>query len=196
MKIQEFIRNKPVLMLSLLALMTIVAMPSAAQYGPGPGTACCLAPSTLAASAEETTSLTLMREEEKLARDVYQYLYGVWKLRIFDNIARSEARHFEAIGTLLVRYGIPDPAQNNAAGAYTNPNFKTLYDKLTGQGANSLKDALEVGVLIEKADISDLESALKATDKADIKTVYTNLLAGSLNHLDAFETNLEILASR
>jgi hypothetical protein len=57
----------------------------------------------------------------------------------------------------------------------------------------SLRDAIEVGVLIEKHDIGDLETALARTDKSDIKAVYANLLAGSLNHLESFENLLEIM---
>ena len=51
-----------------------------------------------------------------------------------------------------------------------------------------------MGVLIEKKDIGDLESALKATAKLDIKRVYTNLLNASFNHLEAFETACELTA--
>ena len=56
-----------------------------------------------------------------------------------------------------------------------------------------MKDALEVGVLVEKADIEDLESALKTVTNAEVKRVFTSLLQGSMNHLDAFEGYLEIL---
>lgn len=61
------------------------------------------------------------------------------------------------------------------------------------KGAASLKDALEVGVLIENGDIAVLEAGLIETAQPDIKRVYTNLLNGSSNHLDGFESVLEIL---
>ena len=38
-------------------------------------------------SAEETASLLFMREEEKLARDVYNALYATWGQQTFLNIA-------------------------------------------------------------------------------------------------------------
>ena len=57
-------------------------------------------------SADEKKGLLLMREEEKLARDVYMALYKQWRLPIFSNIAASEQRHMDAIRTLLDRYGL------------------------------------------------------------------------------------------
>jgi hypothetical protein len=144
-------------------------------------------------TADEATQLTFMREEEKLARDVYQHLYAKWNLRIFANIARSEQRHFEMIGAALARYGAADPAANTAAGVFVNERLQALYNELTAKGAASVKDALEVGVLIEKVDIADLEQAVKGTDKVDLKQIYTNLLAASLNHQEAFENTLEVV---
>jgi hypothetical protein len=71
--------------------------------------------------------------------------------------------------------------------------LQTLYHELTGSGDDSLKAAIEAGVKIEELDIADLEAAIAATAKRDLKRVYVNLLEGSLNHLDAFESNLELV---
>jgi hypothetical protein len=49
----------------------------------------------------EIAGLKLMREEEKLARDVYMELYDKWNLPIFNNIANSEQTHTDAVKTLL-----------------------------------------------------------------------------------------------
>ena len=38
-----------------------------------------------------------MREEEKVARDVYLSLNDTWNLRIFKNITSSEQTHMNAI---------------------------------------------------------------------------------------------------
>jgi hypothetical protein len=43
---------------------------------------------------------------------------------------------------------------------------------------------------LEKKDIEDLNVAIATTQHNDIKTVYNNLFQGSLNHLNAFETDL------
>ncbi len=151
------------------------------------------AQATLPLSADEISWLRFMREEEKLARDVYRAFYGKWSIRVFDNISRSESRHFAAVGVLLDRYNVADPADGLGPGVYSNSELTTLHTELLQKGLLSLKDALEVGVLIEKHDIADLEAALAKTDRSDIKAVYTNLLAGSLNHLESFENLLEIM---
>ena len=139
---------------------------------------------------EEIQWLTYMREEEKLARDVYLALYDKWNMRIFSNIAASEQKHTDAVKTLLIRYGIPDPAAGKAQGEFTNPDLQDLYDQLIQQGSVSNVEALKVGVFIEETDIDDLNAAIATTTHNDIKTVYSNLLKGSLNHLDAFESQL------
>jgi len=45
----------------------------------------------------EKSCLMKMREEEKMARDVYQVLYDKWGHQIFSNIARSEQQHMGAV---------------------------------------------------------------------------------------------------
>jgi hypothetical protein len=49
----------------------------------------------------EISGLLLMREEEKLARDVYKYLGERWNLRVFSNIANSEQTHMDQMAYLL-----------------------------------------------------------------------------------------------
>jgi hypothetical protein len=141
-------------------------------------------------SEAEIYWLNYIREEEKLARDVYLYLYDMRGSRIFKNISGSEQTHMDAIKTLLDRYVIPDPAEGNGQGEFTNPDLQTLYDELIQDGSVSLVDALEVGVFIEETDITDLNAGIGSTTHKDIKTVYSSLLQGSLNHLKAFNSNL------
>ena len=133
--------------------------------------------------------LTYMREEEKLARDIYVLLHGLWGSTIFDNISVSEQRHMDAIKSLLDRYGVPDPAAGNAAGVFTNDDLQTLYNDLKDRGRQSLIEALKVGVVIEETDILDLKEGIASTQRKDITKVYSNLLQGSLNHLKAFTSN-------
>lgn len=141
-------------------------------------------------TAAEKDWLTYLREEEKLARDVYISMYKLWGAQIFKNITESEQRHMDSIKNLLVKYGIPDPAEGNKVGEFTNQGLQDLYDQLIEQGKISLVEALAVGVEIEETDIKDLNSGIASTTRRDIKNVYTNLLQGSLNHLKAFVSNL------
>ena len=68
---------------------------------------------------------------------------------------------------------------------------RTLYEQLVAQGSQSQSDALAVGASIEELDIVDLEERLAQTGNEYIIQVYSNLLAGSENHLRAFVSNLE-----
>lgn len=144
-------------------------------------------------SATEREHLVFMREEEKLARDVYTVMYQKWASRIFVNISASEQTHMNAILTLLNRYGIEDPVGENGVGTFTDPELKTLYDELVARGNTSLEEALRVGVAIEELDIADLKDAMSVTDNGDILRVYGNLLRGSQNHLHAFNRALSVL---
>ena len=138
----------------------------------------------------EEESLLFMREEEKLARDVYLYLYEIWQDQIFLNISASEQQHTDAVLGLIEKYNLPDPAADKAVGEYENLDLQGLYDLLTAQGAVSLIDALIVGATIEDMDINDLNSQLLFIDNADITLVYESLLKGSRNHLRAFTSQL------
>lgn len=94
-------------------------------------------------SEEEEKSLLWMREEEKLAHDVYTVLSKKWRKQIFSNIAASEQTHTGAVLGLLKKYGIPDPAKTEAE-VFTAPEIQKLYDTLVARGDTSLLDALIV----------------------------------------------------
>jgi hypothetical protein len=140
-------------------------------------------------SAAEKEGLLFMVEEEKLAGDVYQALNEKWKLRVFDNIETAERTHEAAVKTLLERYSLPDPTKE--AGSFSNKTLQELYDELVSRGSISLKDALDVGAVIEEIDILDLEERSAQTEREDIRLVYANLKQGSENHLRAFVNNLQ-----
>lgn len=146
---------------------------------------------TDALTKEEERWLIHMREEEKLARDVYTTLGERWQTRIFTNIASSEQTHTDSIKTLIDRYGIEDPVKDEEVGEFTLPEIKALYNDLVRKGSNSLSDALVVGATIEDLDISDLDKAINETNKTDIVTVYKNLQKGSRNHMRAFVKQIE-----
>ncbi len=142
-------------------------------------------------SAEETAGLLFMREEEKLAHDVYVALFNVWGAQVFANIAESETEHTEAIRQLILSHGLPDPAATTAPGVFVNTELQALYDQLVAMGQPSLIEALKVGCLIEEKDIQDInDKKTLVIDEPDIVQVYDHLLCGSRNHLRAFNDNL------
>jgi len=142
-------------------------------------------------SAEERDGLVFMREEEKLAHDVYIYLYAEWGKQVFDNISQSEQTHTDAVLALLEKYEITDPVGDNAEGVFINTDLQTLYDDLTAEGSVALVNALVVGALIEEIDIIDIQKLVDEVEgNQDIVIVYENLMKGSRNHLRAFVKNL------
>lgn len=141
---------------------------------------------------EEISALQFMREEEKLAHDVYVTLYEQWDLRLFNNIARSEQQHTDAVAYLLERYDVEDPAADTEFGEFVSQDLQALYDDLIAQGSNSVADALKVGAAIEEIDIMDLEERLGDVTNAEVRRVFENLTFGSENHLRAFANNIEI----
>ncbi len=173
------IRNLIVSLSVLSALMLSVLMVSPA------------AAATSLLSADEIAGLQFMREEEKLAHDVYVTFYQQYGLAIFNNIANSEATHMASVKMLLDRYGIADPVAGNGVGEFENADLQALYNQLIAQGRLSLSAALKVGAAIEEIDILDLQERFATTTHSDIKTVYTSLLNGSYNHLRAFTSTLK-----
>jgi hypothetical protein len=139
---------------------------------------------------EEKSGLLEMREEEKLAQDVYLFFYTKYNFRIFSNIAKAETAHTKAVLGLINGYGLEDPYKEGQ-GNFTNTAFTNLYKKLTEQGSASLEEALKVGAFIEEYDINDLINLIKSTKSENITRVYGNLLKGSKAHIKAFTRNLK-----
>lgn len=142
-------------------------------------------------SSDDIEGLKYMREEEKLARDVYITLYDKWGLQIFKNIEKSEETHMAAVKSLLDKYNITDPVKNDNVGEFSNPELRELYNRLVEEGDKSLIDGLKVGATVEEVDIVDLKKYIDKTNNGDIKSIYNNLMKGSRNHLRAFVSTLE-----
>jgi len=137
---------------------------------------------------KEKAGLLWMREEEKVARDVYLAFYELYGSLVFKNIAKSEQAHMNAILYQLKGYKLTDPALAET-GKFT-PEFQAIYDGLVAEGKKGLKEALQVAVKIEEMDIADLKEHLSETKVPNLLRVYNNLLAASNVHLKAFNFNL------
>ena len=137
-------------------------------------------------SNEEVETLVYMREEEKLARDVYRTMFNRWNLQIFNNIAASEQTHMDTLAGMLDIYGISDPVTSDSTGSFTNSALASLYNQLIARGNISASEAIQVGILIEETDIADLQKAISESTHDDLDRAYENLLQGSINHLRAF----------
>jgi hypothetical protein len=162
----------------------------------------------------EQAHLIFMREEEKLARDVYQTLGTLYPDSvIFGKIDDSEQTHMNAVKTMLEKYGVDDPNTNDNVGAYTGEEygwyFTEKYHLLVERASISELEALYVGAFIEELDMMDInqcpqvivetdngindvsECGKTYTDNADIVRLYTALLSGSDSHLQGYVKNIE-----
>lgn len=143
---------------------------------------------------QEKDAILYMREEEKLARDVYNLLYDKWGINPFGNIRQSEQVHMDRMKTLITTYQLEDPVMKNLdkQGIFTNVLLQQYYNELSTTGVRSLIDALKAGAKIEELDIADLEDRIKQTQRQDIISSYNFLKMASENHLRAFVRRLKM----
>jgi hypothetical protein len=137
----------------------------------------------------ESQNLLYLREEEKVARDVYDVMHDRWGLYIFNNISSAEQNHMDAVLMQLNQYGLVDPAQQ--PGVFSDQELQNLYDTLVMQGNESLLNALLTGALIEEVDMQDLNEMIASSQNAVLISMYERLLCGSRNHLRAFVSQIE-----
>ena len=130
----------------------------------------------------EQAHLIFMREEEKLARDVYWTLAWMYpKSRVFRNIAlQAEQTHTDTMLDKLTQFGIDDPvpltstlpdeqiAIDNVgefAGFFFEVNyefyFTEKYKALTELAEGGVLEALQVGAKIEELDMQDIAKCPK-----------------------------------
>lgn len=139
----------------------------------------------------EAEWLLYMREEEKLARDIYRVLAG--GVLPFQNISASEQQHMDAVLVVLQRYGLPDLVADKAEGTFVNPELQALYMRLLREGSASPAAAYAVGAEIEELDLHDLAAASATVTHPDVAMLFDNLAKGSRNHLRAFDARLRAL---
>jgi len=171
-----------------IAVFILMLFIASAQVTAGPKNAA--SKKTRNLSSMEAQTLIFMREEEKMARDVYLTSYDLWEDTIFNNIAGAEQQHMDALKVLLDKYRLPDPVFEEI-GFFQNPGLQELYDDLVAQSEESRIEALYVGALIEEVDIIDLVNAINESRHLDVINVYEKLLRGSRNHLRSFVRKIE-----
>lgn len=148
---------------------------------------------TITLSDAQKDTLFFIFQEEKMARDVYITLGKLYpNENTFANIQLSEQEHILAAQVLCERYkvdtsGVNLSLEDDFIGQFELQSMQELYNQCIELGQVSLLEALKVGRLIEVTDIEDLEKAAEGMPSDVVKT-FESLKAGSLNHLDAFES--------
>jgi len=194
-------RSSQALLLVAVALVAVISIAAVAvgattdDATSSGSSAVAIEPSAESLTDVEVEGIMFMREEEKLAYDVYTTFADMYGQPIFSNIASAETQHMSAVLGLIEAYDLDDPVDDSPVGTFANQELQDLYDDLIKQGSVDLAAALEVGAVIEEVDILDLEDYLEKTSNPDIIQVYENLLRGSENHLRAFVSQLESMTN-
>ena len=172
---------------------------------------------TVSVDFNEETHMVFMREEEKLARDVYITLGDLYpEAIVFSNIDDAEQQHTTTVKNKLAKYNIDDPNTDDTVGAFTGEDygwyFIEKYDLLVAWGEKSELDALYVGAFIEELDMLDIvqcpkvivdtqkkikdssDCGLNYTDNSDLQSMLESLLEGSKNHLRSYVGNIEAVS--
>ena len=140
-------------------------------------------------SNEDTEALLFMLEEEKLARDTYDYLDNKWGIKQFTNIKKSEQSHMNAIINLLDQHSIAYTVL--PYGSFEDETLQNYYNQFIESGQISQANALQIGATIEDLDIVDLQEFIDNTTNLDIISVFESLKCGSKNHLRSFVSSIE-----
>jgi len=140
----------------------------------------------VALTDDEAAALAYLREEEKLARDVYLTLADTWQLPIFANIAIAEQNHMDIVLKAIQISGEEDPITDDTIGAFNNAALGQMYVDFVATGGLSLIDGLSVGAEIEDMDLFDLYAMIENYPHDLLQLVGFNLAKGSRNHLRAF----------
>jgi len=147
-------------------------------------------PDTL--SKMEIQGIVHMREEEKMARDIYDSMYAKWQVNPFGNIRKSEQVHMDRMKELLDEYGIKDPVNETSdkPGVFISNTIQQFYSESADSGSKTLIEALRVGAKIEELDIADLNKYGTHTTNKRLLVTYEYLKMASENHLRAFVRRL------
>ena len=157
--------------------------------------------------ADQKYALAYMWNEERLAKDIYSALNEIYPVKVFENVAKAEAKHVQAVESLVKKYDVNINDTTDFTGAYSASQLAAaspgryavaavqgLYDELYAKGVQSKVDALQVACMVETTDIKDLESYIavaQQTRASDLITVFENLKTASHKHYWAFDKALK-----
>lgn len=134
----------------------------------------------------EINGLMLLKAEEKVAYDVYCYMYAKYEIDVFKNIAFDEKEHMNKLKDLIKLYGLSDPVpEQETKGIYNNKKMQAMYDEMIMSGEFSLADALRAAGRFEEQDIQDIRNWSSVTTDKDVLSVYSELESSSWDHLRA-----------
>ena len=207
---------------STLCLLATAAVFTACGGGGGSGSRSSATPAssfdadnypTYELTQDNKDDLAFMGNEERLAYNVYMYLYdyhGDSIDQLYNISTNSETYHINIVRQLVEKYNITEddltildtnPVASSSTSQddlpsdkYDIDDIQNLYDYLIDKGKNSTQDALEVGCMVEVTDINDLNDKIdnaEASGAQDLIDGFNILRDGSYNHYWAFDNGLK-----
>lgn len=125
--------------------------------------------------------------EEKLARDVYQFISAKYEMQVFTHKIQAEENH------RLLLLGLLDTSVSmiEEYGKFPSDEWTQLFQSLQSDAAVSVENALLTGARIEELDIYDLEKRRALTTDSSILHIYDVLISASEQHLRSFLSQLQ-----
>lgn len=139
--------------------------------------------STADLTADEIEFVYAVREDEKVARDLYAAFFEKYSLKTFSNISKSEANHMRAVEILLEYYEIDFPVAGEY-GIFEDSARQDIYDSLLINGSTAL-EGFKVMAQLEEENIVSYRNVLADILNPNIKIVIENLGKASENHFKA-----------
>ncbi len=133
----------------------------------------------------EVNGILSLRQEEKVAYDVYTYMFDKYQSKVFKNIAENEKSHMDKMKELIDQFNLSDPLEGTVdkKGVFSNKKMQALYDEMVMAGNYGLLDALRAAARFEETDIIDLRKNMSSASNEAVINVYLNLESGSQDHL-------------
>lgn len=135
-------------------------------------------------TADEIEFLYAMREDEKLARDLYAYFWTRYPTAPqIQRISKAEESHIAAIETVLDYYEISYPAMS-APGVFEDSTRQALYDELALKSETML-EAFQTMAFVEDRDLFAYKMVQSQITNANLSLLIENMIKASTNHLKA-----------
>ena len=134
-------------------------------------------------NADEIELLYAMREDEKLARDLYTFYSTEYPdVPVFKFISVAKSNHIAAIEKILTYYEIDFPKVGDC-GVFQDSSLQSRYNDLIN--VDSAMVALVNMAILEEENIVAYTAVLEAVDNPNIRLLLINMVRASSNHLRA-----------
>lgn len=147
---------------------------------------------TSALNADEIEFLYAVREDEKLAHDVYSVFADKYPTAPqIGRIMNAESTHMAAVDSLFKYYEI-DYVPTTEVGVFASPERQEQFNTLSAQ-SSTLVEAFKTMAFIEEEGIAAYNAVVGDIENVNIKLVIEHLTKASGNHLKAVDRQIKSL---